>query len=191
MKRPRYRPCRFSTSLPREGNIPERDMFNTFNMGVGMTHRRGQGGRGRGAGAAARAAASPARISWARSSPGKAAWSYGKDQRCWYPAAEPICRPSWTHRPRAKLPHGADQPGGRQPPGRLCPGARRKGRGCTCAVLPQGHRQSPSSSMAGRCWSCCSSHGIELVVLAGFLTILRGERDSGVPQPHPQHSPRR
>ena len=23
--------------LAREGNVPERDMFNTFNMGVGMT----------------------------------------------------------------------------------------------------------------------------------------------------------
>ena len=36
--------------------------------------------------------------------------------------------------------------------------------------------------MAGSCWSCCTSHGIELVVLAGFLTILPENVIQAVPQ---------
>ena len=89
--------------IAREGNIPERDMFNTFNMGVGMTIAVAKADADA-ALALLREGGEPGAYILGEIVSGEGGVELWERQRCWYLAGEPICRPSWMQRPRGSCP---------------------------------------------------------------------------------------
>ena len=165
-------------------------MFNTFNMGVGMTI----------AVAKADADAALALLRERRRAgayilgeivPGEERRGcYGKDSRCWSPAGAPICRPSWMPRPRGSCPTAQISLVVASHPDAYALERAEKA-GVPAPVSAQGQGKAHRAVWPGRLLELLHSHGIELVVLAGFLTILPENVIQAYPKPDPQHPSRR
>ena len=89
--------------LQKVGKIPERDMFNTFNMGVGMAVVV-PGDRADESVRILKEAGEDAYILGEIAKGAEKGVELCGTERCWFPAAARTCRPFWTQRPRARCP---------------------------------------------------------------------------------------
>ena len=128
------------TLIEKAGSVPRREMFNTFNMGIGMTMVVArEEAENRVNEALAEMALGNSPVVWAKLSPATRVSSYGKNKDCRaglrrrHQSAGPAGRPEGGGADRWR-----DRPGHLQQRQRLCPDPGCPGRGSRCGVQPKG-----------------------------------------------------